>query len=73
MCCRIVCLTGPTSAAANGSVVVTIGNYEPAVAPFAYKVSIQLNAGHYDNSVITDNYIALPDAERCKLGTLSAA
>ena len=73
MCCRIVCTTGRISAAANGSVVVTIGNYEPAVFPFAYKVSIQLIACRYDNSVITDNYIALHDAERCELGTVSAA
>jgi len=73
MRCRIVCTTGPVSAAANGSVVVTIGNYEPAVAAFAYKVSIQLIACHYDNSVITDKYTALSDAERCELGTLSAA
>ena len=34
---RIVCITGPTSAPANGSVVVTIDNH-PAVVPFAYKV-----------------------------------
>ena len=34
---RIVCVTGPTSASANGSVVVTIDNH-PAVVPFAYKV-----------------------------------
>jgi len=37
---RIVCITGPTSAPANGSVVVTIDNH-PAVAPFTYKVRLR--------------------------------
>ena len=36
---RIVCITGRTSAPANGSVIVTIGN-RTAVAVFAYKVRV---------------------------------